>query len=336
MASLQPLAPLSMVTRSTARPSRRERRPSGWAHRPLLAAFSAQRSVLPSEKPGLFGTTHTARSHRPPPALLTENIPLLRGQEGDLGPAWCVTQGSAPGHPSLRRPRLGSEGAAPATGRLFLQRRAAILPQGLLGVKGVSGEDRGFVRDPDAGNASCARAYVCTCASAWGGTVSLCRMGLSGWLLLRRGGECAQPSSGFPLPACPGGWPGGAEQSFSPPSGKEEARGDGDRIEGSGSQTAPWPNQDTELNSRPPQAHTRPPTQTVTTGALGCLCLRHLALWDLGSRASFPATLRCDLPQKIGVRVCQGEEGAMPPRLPPTPLSQTFRGSSCKNFIAPN
>ena len=72
------------------------------------------------------------------------------------------------------------------------------------------------------------------------------------------------------------------------------------------------------------------------TGALGCLCLRHLALWDLGSRASFPATLRCDLPQKIGVRVCQGEEGAMPPRLPPTPLSQTFRGSSCKNFIAPN
>ena len=238
MASLQPLAPLSMVTRSTARPSRRERRPSGWAHRPLLAAFSAQRSVLPSEKPGLFGTTHTARSHRPPPALLTENIPLLRGQEGDLGPAWCVTQGSAPGHPSLRRPRLGSEGAAPATGRLFLQRRAAILPQGLLGVKGVSGEDRGFVRDPDAGNASCARAYVCTCASAWGGTVSLCRMGLSGWLLLRRGGECAQPSSGFPLPACPGGWPGGAEQSFSPLSGKEEARGDGDRIEGPPVRTA--------------------------------------------------------------------------------------------------
>lgn len=152
--------PALQVTRSTARPSRRERRPSGWAHRPLLAFFSAQRSVLPSEKPGLFGTTHTARSHRPPPALLTENIPFLRGQEGDLGPAWCVTQASAPGHPSLRSPRLGSEGAAPATGCLFLQRRAAILPQGLLGAKGVSGEDGGFVRDPDAGNASCVRVYV--------------------------------------------------------------------------------------------------------------------------------------------------------------------------------
>lgn len=167
------------------------------------------------------------------------------------------------------------------------------------------------------------RAYVCTCASAWGWTISLWRMGRSGWLPLRRGGECPQPSSGFPLPACPGGWPGGAEQggaeqSLSPPSGKEEAGGHRDRIEGPPVRRAgarQLRGQTRSRNSTPdlPRPTHDPRTRTVYTVALGCLCLRHLAQWDLGSRASFPATLRGDLPQKIGLCVCQGEEGAMPP-----------------------
>lgn len=171
------------------------------------------------------------------------------------------------------------------------------------------------------------RAYVCTCASA-----SLWRMGRSRWLPLRRGGECPQPSAGFPLPACPGGWPGGAEQSLSPPSGREEAGGHRDRIEGPPVRRAgarQLRGQTRSRNSTPdlPRPTPDPRARAVCTVALGCLRLRHLARWDLGSRASFPATLRGDLPQKIGVCVCQGEGGAMPP-LPPTPPSQTFRGSS--------
>lgn len=176
------------------------------------------------------------------------------------------------------------------------------------------------------------RACVCTCASASGWTVSLCWMGRSGWLPLRRGGECPRPSSGFPLPACPGGWPGGAEQSLSPPSGKEEARGDRDRIEGPPVRRAgarQLRGQTRTRNSTPdlPRPTHDPRTQTVNTVALGCLCLRHLALWDPGSRADFPATLRCDLPQKIGVCVCQGEEGAMPPHSLPHLLPRPLEGA---------
>lgn len=236
----------------------------------------------------------------------------------------------------MRHPWLGSEGAVPATGRLFRQRRAAILPQGLLGAKGVVSRLRRGRRV--CARPQCWKRFVCTCASAWGWTVSLWRMGRSGWLPLRRGGECPEPSLGFLLPACPGGWPGGADRSLSPPSGKDEAgrgAGDRDRIEGPPVRRAgvrQLRGQTRSRNSTPdrPRPTHDPRTRTVYTVALGCLCLHHLALWDLGSRANFPATLRGDLSLKIGVCVCQGEEGAMPPspQLPPAPPSQTFRGSS--------
>lgn len=119
-------------------------------------------------------------------------------------PCLVCDSGLSPGYPALRLPRLGSEGAAPATGRLFRQRRAAILPQGLLGVEGgVSRLRRGR---RVCARPQCWKRFVCTCASAWGWTVSLWRTGRSGWLPLRRGGNALSRARVFcSLPAPVGG-----------------------------------------------------------------------------------------------------------------------------------